>query len=80
MRSKKRICQQNDEKGKNTNLHSRGIAALAAAFGVVAFWRGSWMLMDKYLFPNNDLLSALVSIVGGIGIILFLNYKFEDLF
>ncbi|BAF69202.1 hypothetical protein [Nitratiruptor sp. SB155-2] len=78
MKPKRRVFGKSKE--NNQNLHSRGIAALFAAFGAVAFWRGSWMLMDRYLFPNNDLLSAVVSIVGGIAIILFLNYKFEDLF
>ncbi len=79
MGPRKRLWKQS-QKEKHTNLHSRGIAALFAAFGVVAFWRGSWMLMDRYLFPNNDLLSAIASVIGGIAIILFLNYKFEDLF
>ena len=81
MRRKLKKCAQEDEKEvKSVNRHSRGIAALAAAFGAVAFWRGSWMLMDRYLFPENVLLSASVSIIGGISIILLLNYKFEDLF
>jgi hypothetical protein len=62
------------------NKYKRGFAALFAAFGAVAFWRGSWMLMDIFLFPNNQTLSAIVSLVGGIIIILILNYTFEDLF
>ena len=77
LKEKRQQCQ---EEIKEVNKHSRGIAALAAAFGAVAFWRGSWMLMDAYLFPNNQILSAVISVVGGISIILFLNYKFEDLF
>ncbi|GAX87334.1 conserved hypothetical protein [Lebetimonas natsushimae] len=62
------------------NKHKRGIAALVAALGVVAFWRGSWMLMDIFLFPDNQILSAIASLMGGIIIILILNYNFEDLF
>ena len=77
-------CEKKEElkeiKEEKLNKHKRGIAALFAAFGAVAFWRGSWMLMDKFLFPNNDLLSAIVSVAGGIVIILILNYTFEDLF
>ncbi len=77
-------CEEKEEikkiKEQKLNKHKRGIAALFAAFGAVAFWRGTWMLMDEFLFPNNDLLSAIVSVIGGIVIILILNYTFEDLF
>ena len=62
------------------NKHKRWLITLLAAFWVVAFWRGAWMLMDKFIFPKNDLLSALVSIIWWIIIILILNYTFEDLF
>ena len=36
--------------------------------------------MDKFLFPNNNLLSEIAIVIGGIAIILILNYTFEELF
>ena len=38
-------------------------------FSIVAFWRGVWGLMDLYLFPNNILLSYVVSILFSITIL-----------
>jgi hypothetical protein len=34
------------------NKYKRGFAALFAAFGAVAFWRGSWMLMDIFFISK----------------------------
>lgn len=67
-------------KTQEINKHKRWIITLLAAFWVVAFWRWAWMLMDKFIFPKNDLLSALVSLTWWIIIVLILNYTFEDLF
>lgn len=39
---------------------------LVVALGVVMFWRGAWFVMDYFLFPENVLLSGLVSLAGGI--------------
>lgn len=47
------------------------------AMSVVLFWRGAWGLMDLYVFPDNDLLSYLVSLAVGIGI-LFATQKLAD--
>jgi len=41
------------------------------AIGVVLVWRGVWHMADMYLFPNNPLLSNIVSLVIGI-LILYL--------
>jgi hypothetical protein len=35
-----------------------GAIALITALGIVGFWRGTWMLLDVYLFPGNPLLFA----------------------
>ena len=47
------------------------------AISVVLFWRGAWGIMDLYVFPDNDLLSYIVSLVLGIGI-LFATQKLAD--
>ena len=47
-----RRCEEKEEikeiKEQKLNKHKRGIATLFAAFEAVAFWRGSWMLMDEF--------------------------------
>ena len=48
--------------------------ALIFACASIAFYRGAWMLMDKYLFPGNMLLSALASVlIGFLFFVLFNN-------
>lgn len=51
-------------------------------FGVagVLFWRGTWDLLDAYLFPTDKTLSALVSVGAGLVLVLVLNkMKLRDL-
>ena len=36
------------------------------AFAIILFWRGIWGLMDLYLFPKNNMLSYIISIIIGI--------------
>jgi len=43
------------------------------ALSIIAFWRGAWNLMDKYIFPNNFLLSQLITIVGGIILLIIIS-------
>uniref|UniRef100_A0A1B0CBC9 Uncharacterized protein n=1 Tax=Lutzomyia longipalpis TaxID=7200 RepID=A0A1B0CBC9_LUTLO len=39
---------------------------------VISYWRGTWNLMDLYLFPNNTILSAYASLtIGVVGHIVF---------
>jgi len=64
---------------QETARHRRGIVALVAALGIVGFWRGTWMLLDIYLFPGNQVLSAVVSIISGLALLLVANYGFDDL-
>lgn len=39
---------------------------LVLAIAVVCVWRGTWGILDLYLFPNNSLLSFIVSIAIGL--------------
>jgi hypothetical protein len=57
----------------------RGVVALLAALGIVAFWRGAWMLLDIYLFPGNPVLSGVTSLLAGLGLLLIANYSLDDL-
>lgn len=48
------------------------IFTLLIALAIVLFWRGTWGLLDIYLFPNDYFLSYVISILAGI-LILYLN-------
>ena len=43
------------------------------AFVFVTIWRGTWGLLDRYLFPNSPQTSYLISI--SIGILLLFIFK-----
>ena len=51
---------------------------LLIAFAIVSFWRGVWQLSDLYLFPDNPLLSNLISLTVGV-LILYLTKHMIDL-
>ena len=57
--------------GLSLNWDKGFIRNLVIAIGVVAVWRGMWDLLDTYFFPNNPLLSDLLSVVFGL-ILLYL--------
>lgn len=57
-------------KGKESHFE-KTIYTIIIAFAIVCFWRGAWHLMDFYFFPNNPLLSSLVSLFLGIFILFF---------
>lgn len=57
---------------KHSHLH-----ILFVAMAVILFWRGAWGLMDMYLFPDNPLVSYIVSLVVGFGI-LIVTERFTD--
>ena len=47
-----------------------------ASIAIVAFWRGAWNLFDRFLFPENFVMSQIISIVLGVFILLILSrYK-----
>ncbi len=47
------------------------LSAFAFAFAFVLFWRGTWLLADIFLFPKNQVLSALISLLAGLIILWF---------
>jgi hypothetical protein len=57
----------------------RSYVTLLAALGIVGCWRGAWMILDLHLFPGNPHLSALVSLAGGVGLLILANYNIDDL-
>jgi len=52
---------------------------LLTAVGIVLVWRGVWGLADLYLMPSFPIGSFGVSILIGIFILLFVNYRDRDI-
>jgi hypothetical protein len=44
-----------------------------SSLGIVGFWRGVWNIMDKFLFPNNFILSQTLSIIIGVTILIIMS-------
>ena len=48
------------------------LSALAVSPAVVGYWRGTWMIMDHYVFPDQQVYSGWVSVsIGYLGHLLF---------
>jgi len=45
---------------------------------VVLVWRGTWGLADIYLFPNQPVLSFSISIIAGLALLTFIDFKKKD--
>lgn len=54
--------------------HHQVIIALVLGIAVVIFWRGIWNLVDMYLIPKWPVLSAIVSIISGLIILVLTNH------
>ena len=62
---------------KNERTLKKVFNTILLGFAIVAFWRGTWGLLDIYLFPNRHELSLWISILIGI-FILYSNKKLID--
>ncbi|MFH1832900.1 MAG: hypothetical protein ABH816_01895 [Candidatus Levyibacteriota bacterium] len=60
-------------------LHHKLLMAVGIGISVVSFWRGTWGLMDLYLFPNNPTLSFSASFVVGFIILYITHYAIREL-
>ena len=56
----------------------RNFHYIVIAFGVVLVWRGIWGLADIYLFPENQQLSLIASVILGVAILLLIDPKSKD--
>lgn len=55
------------------------LRTLLAAIAIVMIWRGTWDLLDAYLFPENPLLSDILSIAIGLAILFGLDGDLKEL-
>ncbi len=53
-------------------------AALLIGSALVLMWRGIWHLADIYLFPNQDVVSALLSILIGFIILYMRDFDLKE--
>lgn len=56
----------------------RWFATLAGLVAVVSIWRGTWLLMDLYVFPSSPVLSGVVSIGAGIVLLFAAGMSLDD--
>jgi len=73
--NKKRKMKNNKKKRNLRNI----LFTIIIAFAIVSFWRGIWGLMDLYLFPENQVVSLLVSVLLGIIILYFTKHLLTNL-
>lgn len=78
---KKRVDKRKNNSLINNKKEKREIIeviyTVIIAFAIISFWRGIWGLMDLYLFPHNQGISFLISLIIGI-LILYLNKDVID--
>ncbi len=55
------------------------VFALVVGLAIVAFWRGAWQLMDLFVFPENQLLSNVVSFVVGFLVLVLMHRAIKGL-
>lgn len=63
-----------NKKNKNSNIR-----IMIVCIAVIMVWRGVWDLCDLFLFPDNTILSNVVSIVVGILILYFDDKRIDEL-
>ncbi|MFH0701612.1 MAG: hypothetical protein V2A62_04195 [Candidatus Woesearchaeota archaeon] len=65
------------EKFKKLAVHHQIIWSLIIATALVSIWRGIWGLMDKFIFPNDLLISSITTLLLGVGIFAITHYKLK---
>lgn len=70
---------KNKSKKRNKSYVRQTVKALLIGTAVVFFWRGTWGLMDLYLFPNDLMLSSVSSVLIGLGILGATHYIVKEL-
>ena len=55
------------------------VKSILVAFGLIAFWRGIWGLMDLYLFPMNESLSFITSTILGLIVLALTHHVVQEL-
>lgn len=67
-----------EERLEASGPRRRWFATLAGLVAIVSIWRGTWLLMDLYLFPSSPVLSSMVSIGAGLALLLAAGMSLDD--
>jgi hypothetical protein len=54
---------------RGLRYHHKFIFGFLVACGVIALWRGLWLIMDLAFFPDSPLLSGVFSVLLGLTIL-----------
>lgn len=65
-------------KGISFQLDELFFRNLTIILASVLIWRGSWNLLDKFLFPDSPLLSSFFSIIFGIFLLFIFDSEVES--
>ncbi len=76
---KKRLMKNIESKFKRLEKEHSNISKILIGIAIVLFWRGTWILCDLYLFPNNPPLSGLISIFIALLILYLMNFDLKEL-
>ena len=78
VRREKELIERETEclKKGSEQFHKRHplVFAVLVVFSVIAFWRGTWGLMDLYFFPNDPLTSNVLTLALGLAVLCFTGY------
>lgn len=64
---------------KNLKQKYPSIYSITVFIGVLMAWRGIWGLLDRYFFPDNSMLSYVLGIIIGLGILYLNDFKLKEL-
>ncbi|MBI1970345.1 hypothetical protein HYS47_01215 [Candidatus Woesearchaeota archaeon] len=57
----------------------QALFTLLIGIAVVAFWRGTWVLMEAYLLPESKVVSGWISILIGLSVLAVTHYWTREL-
>ena len=55
------------------------ILALIIGTAVISVWRGIWNLLNLYLYPSDIVISSIISIILGLGILIVTHQVTKEL-
>ncbi len=64
---------------KKLEKKNKILFTIIISLAVISFWRGSWGLMDYVLFPNNEVLSYVFSLIIGVLLLVYTGYATKRL-
>jgi len=65
--------------GISLKLSPSFFIVLIKVLGIVMVWRGVWGILDKYLFPENPVLSYTISIALGLFVLYLPDGEIDSL-